>query len=127
MNNCHRKVCSLFFATMVAVILALQANELALAQSKKDDISIGYASPSGMFTPLFIAQERGLFKKYGLGVKELLLLRGTGPRSGANASGRHSADRGVGRCFGGGRNAWRRTGLYREHVEPLDFLPLFPP
>jgi len=79
MNNRHRKVCSLFFATMVAVILALQPNELALAQSKKDDISIGYASPSGMFTPLFIAQERGLFKKYGLGVKELLLLRGTGP------------------------------------------------
>src|SRR5262245_41111441 len=79
MNNSHRKACSLFFATMVAVILALQANEVAQGQSKKDDISIGYSSPSGMFTPLFIAQERGLFKKYGLRVKQLLLLRGTGP------------------------------------------------
>src|SRR5262245_62722069 len=67
---------SLFFATVVAVILTFQ---VAQGQSKKDDISIGYSSPSGMFTPLFIAQERGLFKKYGLGVKQLLLLRGTGP------------------------------------------------
>jgi len=79
MNNSHRKACSLFFATMVAVILTLPANEVAQGQSKKDDISIGYSSPSGMFTPLFIAQERGLFKKYGLRVKQLLLLRGTGP------------------------------------------------
>jgi NitT/TauT family transport system substrate-binding protein len=78
MNNCHCKACSFFIAIMVAVILVSQANELALAQLK-DDISIGYASPSGMFTPLFIAQERALFKKYGLAVKELLLLRGTGP------------------------------------------------
>jgi NitT/TauT family transport system substrate-binding protein len=30
-------------------------------------------------TPLFVAQEHGLFKKHGLAVKELLLLRGTGP------------------------------------------------
>jgi hypothetical protein len=42
MNNSHRKACSLFFATMVAVILTLQANEVAQGQSKKDDISIGY-------------------------------------------------------------------------------------
>src|SRR5437899_4420345 len=48
-------------------------------QLKKEEISVGYASPSGVFTPLFVAQEQGLFKKYGLNVKELLLLRGTGP------------------------------------------------
>src|SRR5262249_55950655 len=70
---------SLFFATVVAVILKLQASKVARGQSKKNGISIGYSSPSGMFTPLFISQERGLFKKYGLGVKQLLLLRGTGP------------------------------------------------
>ncbi len=62
-----------------ALILTLPVFGAALAQTKKDDIAIGYASPSGVMTPLFVAQEQGLFKKYGLGVKELILLRGTGP------------------------------------------------
>src|SRR5712692_7784270 len=65
-----------FGATFLAVTLVAQA---AMAQQKKDDVAIGYASPSGVFAPVFIAQEQGLFKKYGLNVKELLLLRGTGP------------------------------------------------
>lgn len=63
----------------IALGLALQVCGVALAQPKKPDITIGYASPSGVMTPLFVAQEQGLFQKYGLGVKELLLLRGTGP------------------------------------------------
>src|SRR5919197_225459 len=49
------------------------------AQPRREEISIGYASPSGVFMPLFVAQEQGLFRKYALNVKELLLLRGTGP------------------------------------------------
>jgi ABC-type nitrate/sulfonate/bicarbonate transport system substrate-binding protein len=63
----------------LAIVFVAQTPELALAQQKKDDVSIGYASPSGVFAPVFVAQEQGLFKKYGLGVKELILLRGTGP------------------------------------------------
>src|SRR5712692_10253582 len=35
--------------------------------------------PRNLTEPVFVAQEQGLFKKYGLGVKELILLRGTGP------------------------------------------------
>ena len=66
-------------ATLFALALALPLRGVAVAQAKKDDISIGYASPSGVMTPVYVAQEQGLFKKYGLGVKELLLLRGTGP------------------------------------------------
>lgn len=64
-----------------ALLIALFCliNESALAQSKHEEISIGYASPSGVMTPLYVAQEQGLFKKHGLAVKELLLLRGTGP------------------------------------------------
>ena len=62
-----------------AAIWATTAVEPALGQAKHEDISIGYASPSGVMTPLYVAQEQGLFKKHGLGVKELLLLRGTGP------------------------------------------------
>ncbi len=66
-------------AMLLAAIMALQVFDVAFAQTKKDEIAIGYASPSGVMTPLFVAQEQGLFKKYGLGVKELILLRGTGP------------------------------------------------
>jgi ABC-type nitrate/sulfonate/bicarbonate transport system substrate-binding protein len=68
-----------FYASVLALILSALATGLAIAQQKKEDIAIGYAAPSGVFTPVFVAQEQGLFKKYGLGVKELILLKGTGP------------------------------------------------
>lgn len=79
MSKYRTKNRALFRAILLIAILAAHAGGPALAQQKKDEIAIGYASPSGVFTPLYIAQEQGLFKKYGLGVKELLLLRGTGP------------------------------------------------
>ena len=69
-------LCATLFA--LALVIPLRG-AVALGQTTKDEISIGYASPSGVMTPLFVAQDQGLFKKYGLGVKELLLLRGTGP------------------------------------------------
>jgi ABC-type nitrate/sulfonate/bicarbonate transport system substrate-binding protein len=65
--------------TLVAVLFSAQFAAIAFGQSKREEISIGYASPSGVFAPVFVAQEQGLFKKYGVGVKELILLRGTGP------------------------------------------------
>ncbi len=68
-----------FYAALIATFLALQSSRVANAQPMKQDVAIGYASPSGVFAPIFVAQENGLFKKYGLGVKELILLRGTGP------------------------------------------------
>src|SRR5947207_13500501 len=64
---------------LLLVFVAPPAESQNIAQDKKEEISLGYASPSGVFMPLFIAQEQGLFRKYGLNVKELLLLRGTGP------------------------------------------------
>jgi NitT/TauT family transport system substrate-binding protein len=70
------RVC--FYSAFLALIFIAQLCGTALAQ-KKEEIAIGYAAPSGVFAPLFVAQEQGLFKKYGLEVKELLLLRGTGP------------------------------------------------
>jgi ABC-type nitrate/sulfonate/bicarbonate transport system substrate-binding protein len=66
-------------AIILAVIWATTAVAPAQGQAKHEEIAIGYASPSGVMTPLYVAQEQGLFKKYGIGVKELLLLRGTGP------------------------------------------------
>ena len=79
MSGCHWQSHTLRFAIFFLVMLLVHASAIALAQTGKDDIAIGYASPSGVMTPLFVAQEQGLFKKHGLGVKELLLLRGTGP------------------------------------------------
>src|SRR5918996_1003259 len=67
-----------FYRVFLGLVLIAQLYGTALAQ-RKEEITIGYAAPSGVFAPLFVAQEQGLFKKYGLGVKELLLLRGTGP------------------------------------------------
>src|SRR5215470_6989121 len=68
-----------FFTLFVVVVLAAMGHQVVEAQQKKEDIAIGYASPSGVFAPVFVAQEQGLFKKYGVGVKELILLKGTGP------------------------------------------------
>jgi NitT/TauT family transport system substrate-binding protein len=70
---------AVFCAAFFAAFLAAEVGGFAVAQQKKEEIAIGYASPSGVFAPVFVAQEQGLFKRYGLGVKELILLRGTGP------------------------------------------------
>ncbi len=73
-------LCRLFCAAILLMLLSGgQAHSQTSAEQKKDEIAVGYASPSGVFTPLYVGQEQNLFRKYGLGVKELLLLRGTGP------------------------------------------------
>ena len=72
----YKRIAGIIFFAMIWVAIAAEA---ARGQAKQEDIAIGYASPSGVMTPLYVAQEQGLFKKHGLGVKELLLLRGTGP------------------------------------------------
>src|SRR5574341_1099792 len=64
---------------MVFYVLLILVASPAETFAQPKEISVGYASPSGVFLPLFVAQEQGLYKKYGLNVKELLLLRGTGP------------------------------------------------
>ena len=45
---------------------------------EKTDIVVAYPQPSGVFTPLYVSYEAGLFKKYGLNVKlQLLSPQGT--------------------------------------------------
>src|SRR5437870_13476450 len=39
----------------------------------KSDVTVTYAQPSGAFTPIWVAYEAGLFKKYGLNAKLRLL------------------------------------------------------
>jgi NitT/TauT family transport system substrate-binding protein len=40
---------------------------------EKADVTVTYAQPSGAFTPIWVAHEAGLFKKYGLNAKLQLL------------------------------------------------------
>ncbi len=42
-------------------------------QPEKSDVVVSYAQPSGAFTPIWVAYEAGLFKKYGLNAKLQLL------------------------------------------------------
>ena len=65
--------CSNFIRTFVAVILTAVVHlHGASAQTK---ITIGYAAVSPRTTPLYIAQEQGIFSKYGLDAK-VVLFRG---------------------------------------------------
>ena len=79
MSNHSIKTRVASYGFFLCLVWAVVSSQFVEAQQKKDDIAIGYASPSGVFAPVFVAQEHGLFKKYGLGVKELILLKGTGP------------------------------------------------
>jgi ABC-type nitrate/sulfonate/bicarbonate transport system substrate-binding protein len=53
-------------------VAVMAANGVAVAQTK---ITIGYAAVSPRTTPLYIAQEQGIFSKYGLDAK-IVLFRG---------------------------------------------------
>ncbi|MGE5304153.1 MAG: ABC transporter substrate-binding protein [Alphaproteobacteria bacterium] len=64
------------------LLAAALASALATAPSfaaelggkpEKTDIVVTYAQPSGAFTPIWVAYEAGLFKKYGLNAKLQLL------------------------------------------------------
>ncbi len=58
---------------------------------EKSDIVLAYPQPSGVFTPVFVAAEAGLFKKHGLNVK----LQQLNPQSSVQAVISGSADMSV--------------------------------
>ena len=62
---------SLFYLAVLLLLLATSDGESA----ELTRIRTGYPSPSASFSPLFVAQEAGLFAKQGLG-SELLYLQG---------------------------------------------------
>ena len=47
----------------------VQAASDAVGVPEKADLVVAYPQASGVFTPLFVASDGGLFKKYGLNVK----------------------------------------------------------
>ena len=62
---------------LTAVVIALAASRLFAAEvggtPEKVDVVVTYAQPSGAFTPIWVAYEAGLFKKYGLNATLQLL------------------------------------------------------
>jgi NitT/TauT family transport system substrate-binding protein len=83
-------------ALIVAILVSLHADLDCHAASdagklEKNEIVLAYPQPSGVFTPIFVAGEAGLFKKYGLNVK----LQQLNPQSSVQAVVSGSADMSV--------------------------------
>lgn len=83
-------------ALAVAVLLLLHDASDGYAASdseklEKTEIVLAYPQASGVFTPIFVASEAGLFKKYGLNVK----LQQLNPQSSVQAVVSGSADMSV--------------------------------
>lgn len=101
----------LYCAMALALSLALVLCGTIATQPNKTDITIGYASPSGVMTPLFVAQEQGLFEKYASAWNR------TG--GGTDAGGRHRPNCGLGGALvkGAMRGAPRilRSFFFRKH------------
>src|SRR5712691_12743767 len=76
MNRAKRlKYGSRLVRAMVLFLLALGQAFAADVGGKpeKTDVVVTYAQPSGAFTPIWVAYEAGLFKKYGLNATLQLL------------------------------------------------------
>jgi NitT/TauT family transport system substrate-binding protein len=62
---------------LLALVLTLAARQSFAAdvggKPEKSDVVVTYAQPSGAFTPIWVAYEAGLFKKYGLNASLQLL------------------------------------------------------
>jgi NitT/TauT family transport system substrate-binding protein len=63
---------------VMAIALSLAQPQITLAaepggKPEKTDVVVTYAQPSGAFTPIWVAYEAGLFKKYGLNATLQLL------------------------------------------------------
>src|SRR5206468_3046477 len=61
---------------LASLLVAWRAPSFAAevgGKPEKSDVTVTYAQPSGAFTPIWVAYEAGLFKKYGLNAKLQLL------------------------------------------------------
>ena len=62
----------------LALMISVGAMDFSFAadpggKPEKSDVIVTYAQPSGAFTPIWLAQEAGLFKKHGLNASLQLL------------------------------------------------------
>ncbi len=56
---------SLMFVVLSSSCFAVEVG----GKPEKADVTVTYVQPSGVFTPIYVAYEAGLFKKYGLNAK----------------------------------------------------------
>jgi ABC-type nitrate/sulfonate/bicarbonate transport system substrate-binding protein len=57
----------LAWITGVMVLIATSASAAEVGgKPEKPDVTVTYAQASGAFTPIWVANDAGLFKKYGL-------------------------------------------------------------
>src|SRR5215470_8348443 len=74
-NSMHRKMPTtlmILFLVVAARVSSSLAAEIG-GKPEKPDVVVTYAQASGAFTPIWVAFEAGLFKKYGLNPKLQLL------------------------------------------------------
>jgi NitT/TauT family transport system substrate-binding protein len=83
------------FSAVILVLATGLTHSLAASEAgdslEKSEIVLAYPQPSGVFTPVFVAAEAGLFKKHGLNVK----LQQLNPQSSVQAVISGSADMSV--------------------------------
>jgi len=74
-NRVHRSDirCVLFACALAFVIFPVLGTAQHGGPPEKTDFTISYTQASGVFAPLWVAHESGLFKKYGLGTSLKLL------------------------------------------------------
>jgi NitT/TauT family transport system substrate-binding protein len=63
-------------AVLSLLVLAISISSFAAevgGKPEKSEVTVTYAQPSGAFTPIWVAYEAGLFKKYGLNAKVQLM------------------------------------------------------
>jgi NitT/TauT family transport system substrate-binding protein len=65
--------CVLFACALAFVFFPVLGTAQLGGPPEKTDFTISYTQASGVFAPLWVAQESGLFKKYGLGTSLKLL------------------------------------------------------
>jgi NitT/TauT family transport system substrate-binding protein len=67
--NCAALTATIVFLNLVFGLAEARAAADAGGRPEKTELVLAYPQASGVFTPIFVADEAGLFKKYGLDVK----------------------------------------------------------
>lgn len=81
MRNCWtyqiRTRVAFAFATLLSVIIFARPASIIAADRPLQKINVAYSSISGNVSPLWVAQDKGFFRKYGLEVQAIMIESGT--------------------------------------------------
>src|SRR6185503_7077058 len=81
MRNCWkyqiRAQVAFAFATLLSVIIFAHPASIIAADRPLQKINVAYSSISGNVSPLWVAQDKGFFRKYGLELQAIMIESGT--------------------------------------------------